>query len=194
MIIFYEQSFIQRKDSQDALECRSHLPDLTTMNGVLQTIALANIIEIGLIIYSKTYGQDGVDDMEKLQFVAARRSARRLIAWMDQRLVLTDITSELEKSVQEVQTQWLASQVASLRAHVNGRREDFMDGNKEALAIFNRELDNFVTGKGRSEFKAAVQAADAKSYAYQGEDFRVRDNYADGDTYGKRNKICLRII
>lgn len=69
--------------------------------------------------------------------------------------------------------------------HVGNNQESLADGDEEAFASFNKQIKTFVNSRG-SEFKAAYDAAEAKSYAYPGEEFDVQDNFMDDMTYGKK--------
>lgn len=184
IMIFFERSFLSERYSP--LSARAHLPDLRTMDGVLKVLALANVIELGLIIYTKTY-REGVDEVEQLQFVAARLSARRLIAWMDQRFTLVGTDTDTAISVRDAQRLWLAEMSASLRAHVVAHREAFED-NVGSFTKFAKMLNVFTQNWDGAGLKALYSEAKGVSYAFPGEDFTVKDNIADDSVYGKRQK------
>lgn len=155
------------------------------MDGVLKVLGLANVVELGLIIYSKSYKSGGVDEVEHLQFVAARLSARRLIAWMDQRLTLISRYDNSEISVRDAHHLWLAEQTGSLCEHVKQRRTEFEAAVPEGFDTFNKLMDEFTSGWGGHEFKEMFDISDRISYEYPGVSFNVRDNMEADSVYGK---------
>lgn len=185
MMIYFEQEYVAGRDKK--VIHSEHLPNPSDADGMLNIVALANLVELGIILSHKSYQSGGLPIEEHLQFISARRSSRRLIAFLDMRYEV--IESDGARSISEMQSFWLANQIATLEAHITTYPEDFVWNNPEAFNIFKSLTATFVREYGGPDFGAFHEIADRKRYAYPGKIEKIVDNWEVDELYGE----CLSV-
>lgn len=160
-----------------------HLPNPGDTDGLQNIVALANLVELGIILSHRSYETEGLSVSEHLQFISARRSSRRLVAFLDMRY---EVVEEFgSRSISDMQRFWIANQLATLKTHITTYRDDFAPDNQAAYKKFKALTKTFVAEYGGPKFPGYYKAALPKRYAYPGKIKKIVDNWKANKPYGE---------
>ncbi|KAH6902210.1 hypothetical protein BKA70DRAFT_1435370 [Coprinopsis sp. MPI-PUGE-AT-0042] len=102
-------SFISRHDDPDS----GHLPDPGSVEGLLNILALANMMEMGNVLVGDTYQGEQVSEWERHDLVEARRNCRRIVQWIELNYVFK-LGGEQVSLVRDIWGLFLARQVKAI--------------------------------------------------------------------------------
>lgn len=87
MLVYIHKQLVLEDDN---LDDTGHLPDLSTMDGVLAVLSLINLAELANVLHPDTY-KAGVKPEERLFLIHVRKQARHLMQWLDSHYAIEPI-------------------------------------------------------------------------------------------------------